>query len=124
MKQCLSCGQELVGRQRKYCSRRCKNNYINQSHQSYQAQQRRGRERKIMLIELNGGRCDACGYDRNYSALEFHHAKPEEKVFQLDLRSLSNRKWESILDEAEKCRLLCSNCHAELHNPDCFLKGE
>ncbi len=45
----------------------------------------------------------------------------EEKEFQLDLRSLSNRKWESILIEAEKCILLCSNCHSELHNPDCVV---
>ena len=124
MKKCVSCGQQLDGRQKKYCSRKCKNSYTNQSHQSYQAQQRRGRERKIRLIELNGGKCESCGYDRNYSALEFHHLEPKNKSFQLDLRALSNRKWEFILLEAKKCRLLCSNCHAELHNPDCLLKGK
>ncbi len=62
-----------------------------------------------------------CGYDKNYAALEFHHKVPIEKLFQLDLRSLSNRSWDAILEEAKKCQLLCSNCHAEYHNPDCRL---
>ena len=63
--------------------------------------------------------CEDCGYDRNFAALEFHHTDPTTKNFQLDLRSLSNRKWASILAEMEKCVLLCSNCHSERHNPDC-----
>ncbi|MGD8926750.1 MAG: hypothetical protein PVG20_07855, partial [Thioalkalispiraceae bacterium] len=66
-----------------------------------------------------GNECELCGYAKNHAALEFHHTKPEEKIFQLDLRSLSNRRWELILEEAQKCQLLCSNCHAELHNPEC-----
>ena len=122
MGECLQCGGELRGRQRKYCSRVCKNTYLNQAHQSYNAQQRRGRDRKLELIGLKGGRCEKCGYDKNYSALEFHHREPEHKRFQLDLRALSNRKWDLILEEIDKCTLLCSNCHAELHNPDCALK--
>ena len=121
MKKCIQCGKMLVGKQRKYCSRQCKNNYNNQSYQSYQAQQSRGRSRKVELIKLKGSQCVACGYNQNFSALEFHHVDPKTKLFQLDLRSLSNRKWERVLEEAKKCRLLCSNCHAELHNPDCSL---
>ena len=124
MSVCLSCGIVLTGRQKKYCSRQCKNSYTNQSHQSYQAQQRRGRQRKLELIKLKGGRCRLCGYDRNYSALEFHHTQPHDKGFSLDLRALSNRKWEKVLIEVEKCILLCSNCHAELHNPECSLHTE
>jgi hypothetical protein len=72
------------------------------------------------LIRLKGKKCEECGYGRNSAALEFHHTGPALKEFQLDLRSLSNRKWQLVLAEAEKCRLLCSNCHAELHNPECM----
>ena len=61
-----------------------------------------------------------CGYDRNYSALEFHHRRPDSKKLQLDLRSLSNRSWNMILEEARNCDLVCSNCHHEIHNPDCL----
>ena len=117
---CLNCGKSLTGRQRKYCSRDCKNQDYNQTYQSYLAQQKRGRERKLELIKLKGNRCEKCGYSKNHAALEFHHIIPNEKSFQLDLRSLSNRRWEVILKEVKKCHLLCSNCHAEMHNPDCF----
>jgi hypothetical protein len=26
--------------------------------------------------------------------------------------------WDTLLEEIEKCRLLCHNCHAETHHPD------
>ena len=120
-KECLQCSKVLSGRQSKYCSRQCKNIYLNHSLQSYKAQQVRGRKRKLELIRLHGNKCGVCGYDKNYAALEFHHEVPADKSFQLDLRSLSNRSWEVILEEAKKCLLLCSNCHAEHHNPDCHL---
>ena len=119
---CINCGKKLSGRQRKFCSRECKNIHNNQLFQSYQAQQRRGRERKLKLIGLNGGKCKRCSYSLNYAALEFHHIKPNTKEFQLDLRSLSNRTWEAVLKEAKKCVLLCSNCHAEEHNPACKMQ--
>jgi hypothetical protein len=70
-----------------------------------------------MLVELMGGKCSLCGYGKNYSALEFHHEIPAVKQFPLDLRSLSNRGWRRIMAEARKCRLICSNCHKEIHYP-------
>jgi 5-methylcytosine-specific restriction endonuclease McrA len=72
---------------------------------------------------MSGGCCSICGYKKNYSALQFHHLNPEDKVFNLDGRKLSNTNWESIKKEWEKCQLLCSNCHAEIHNPDKEMKG-
>jgi hypothetical protein len=75
----------------------------------------------LALIGLQGACCEMCGYSRNFSALEFHHTDPQTKEFQLDLRSLSNRKWVRILEEAKKCILVCSNCHKEIHNPECTI---
>ena len=118
---CVICSSALTGRQRKFCSRKCKNQDTNSVHQSYLAQQQRGRQRKLQLIQLKGKRCGHCGYGRNHAALEFHHLDWRTKAFPLDLRSLSNRRWSEVLVEAEKCVLLCSNCHAEVHNPDCAL---
>ena len=119
---CVECGKQLSGRQRKFCSRECKNKSGNINYQSYLAQQRRGRLRKLELIKMYRGCCKNCGYCKNFAALEFHHVNSDSKSFQLDLRSLSNRKWSVIVEEAEKCILLCSNCHAELHNPDCLME--
>ncbi len=62
-------------------------------------------------------------HERNHAALEFHHARPGTKSFQLDLRSLSNRSWERVLEESVKCILVCGNCHAEVHNPGCEIRS-
>jgi hypothetical protein len=110
---CIKCNAPLKGKQTMFCSSSCKNNSL----QSYQAQQARGLKRKFSAIEKLGGECSICGYKRNTSALTFHHTNPKDKSFQLDLRSLSNRKQAVIDDEIRKCILVCHNCHAELHNP-------
>jgi len=120
---CYVCEQALQGKQTKYCSTSCKAKSTNNAFQNYEAQRKRGRDRKMALIQAKGSRCEVCGYNRNASALCFHHRNPPEKLFQLDLRDLSNRTWESLLSEAEKCILLCQNCHAELHHPDMNLNA-
>jgi len=85
---------------------------------NYSAQKIRGIKRKLELIKRRGGKCEICGYDKNLSALEFHHKNPEDKEFPLDAKHLSNRTMEKINKEFDKCILLCANCHAEIHNPD------
>jgi len=87
------------------------------SKKSYDISKKRGIERKIKLIEILGGSCESCGYKKNLGALEFHHVIPEEKKFKLDVRTLTNKKWDFILEELKKCKLLCANCHAEKHYP-------
>lgn len=113
---CIVCKNVLSGKQSLYCSIKCKNSV----HQSYPAQKKRGLERKLYFVTKLGGKCTSCGYATNLSALAFHHLNGKE--FQLDARSLSNRKIEPILNEIEKCILLCNNCHAETHNPSLDLE--
>lgn len=83
---------------------------------NYDKQCERALKRKLELIEYKGGKCECCGYDKNIAAFEFHHLNPELKSFQLDSRHLSNTKIESLIKEADKCILLCANCHREIHN--------
>jgi hypothetical protein len=111
---CIICGSELSGRQTQFCSPTCKNKH----HQSYEAQKKRGLARKQTLVKMAGGCCTRCGYDRNLAALTFHHTDPDAKGFKLDMRSLSNRRWDAITAELAKCILVCHNCHAELHSPN------
>jgi hypothetical protein len=85
---------------------------------TYQYQKNRGLERKTKLVNSMGGCCQCCGYKNNLAALHFHHVNPKEKIFVLDVRNLTNRKWDCILQEAKKCQVLCANCHAEEHYPD------
>src|SRR5579871_3420399 len=109
---CRICSKVLKGKQTLYCSLDCKNAF----HQSYPSQKKRGINRKLRLIEQLGGKCSRCGYSANLAALAFHHLGGKE--FKLDARSLSNRKIAPILVEVAKCKLICHNCHAEIHNPN------
>lgn len=54
-----------------------------------------------------------CGYDRCYRALVLHHPNPAEKEFGIAKRLSAPV---AVLEkEADKCVLLCSNCHIEEH---------
>ena len=63
-------------------------------------------ERKGALILMLGGECIQCGSEE---LLEFDHINPDEKLF--NIADGLARRWESILEEIEKCQLLCRECH-------------
>ena len=71
-------------------------------------------EFKTKIVELAGGKCWGCGYDRCMKAMVFHHMKPGSKDFALSKRHYYS--WKRIKLEIEKCALLCANCHAEVHS--------
>lgn len=68
---------------------------------------------KLRLIAEAGGRCRLCGYDRFPGALHFHHLDPETKAFGLSRQGVY-RSLARARAEAQKCALLCANCHAEV----------
>ena len=109
---CIVCSSLLKGRQRSFCSYRCK--IKGQSNVVYANQKRRGISRKNKLLAHIGGKCVRCGYDRCLRALTFHHRDPAAKAFALDARNCSNRSHEVLTAEAAKCDFLCANCHAEI----------
>ena len=66
---------------------------------------------KNYIVDLLGGECVLCGYKRCRRALHFHHINPHEK--ETNISNLTNIN--QIKLELEKCILLCSNCHCEVH---------
>ena len=76
--------------------------------------QKRRRNRKRDLVEAYGGRCIECGYSGCLEALQFHHRDAATKLF-----SLANftGSYNEMRAEAEKCDLLCANCHRLRHIP-------
>jgi len=61
--------------------------------------------------------CTRCGYNKCYSALEFHHRIPDEKEHDpASLISSSHKKINDIFKELDKCDLVCANCHREIHD--------
>ena len=73
----------------------------------------RRRKLKHELVQYKGGKCEICGYDKCEAALDFHHLNPEEK--ELQLSSGKTHSLEKMKLEADKCILVCANCHREIH---------
>jgi hypothetical protein len=72
-----------------------------------------------MSVEYKGGKCSSCGYNKCIAALEFHHLDPSKKDFSIS-SSGNTRSWNKVKEELDKCVLLCSNCHREVHtNENC-----
>ena len=69
-------------------------------------------QQKLLLVEEHGGKCLHCGYSVA-RVLQFHHLEPQHKDFTIGYRPSANIA--TLRKEAEKCILLCPNCHAEKH---------
>lgn len=70
--------------------------------------------RREQLVNYKGGECERCGIILPYYAYDFHHRDPQAKSFPLSQRYMSSR-WDRLLDEADKCHLLCACCHRIVH---------
>ena len=104
VKECAICHKTFINPTRKeFNGLVCKN--CSRNYQTYY--------KKTKAIEYLGGKCEICGYDKNISALDFHHKNPEEKEISVSL--LYQYSWERMKEELDKCQLLCANCHRELH---------
>jgi len=76
---------------------------------------------KVRAMKYGGGECQKCGYDKCWRALHFHHVDPSKKefsIFESRPGFKKVRNWELLKKEIDKCVLLCSNCHTELHAED------
>lgn len=127
MRRCGRCGQlkpfadfawrrKSKGQRHNYC-RPChaayhrehylanKQRYVSQAHARKQALYL---ERTRYLIEYFGSHpCVDCG-ESDPVVLEFDHLA--DKKFDIGA-ALPYRNWQSILDEIEKCEVVCRNCH-------------
>lgn len=75
---------------------------------------KRRQDVKRLLVEYKGGRCERCGYEGHQAVYDFHHTDPDEKEFMIGCNS-AHRALATLKGEADKCMLLCSNCHREKH---------
>lgn len=105
-KKCSRCGEtdpsKFYGRKKTICGK-CHSKYTTQ----------KGREKKLKAVEYKGGKCEICGYDKCINALDFHHKDPSQK--DLSFKSKRGWSWNKLKVELDKCILVCSNCHREIH---------
>ena len=67
-------------------------------------------KRKQLLHMLKENGCAVCGYNKYDGSLHFHHVNPEDKKYIINRDTLSRK---DLVEELNKCILLCSNCHGE-----------
>lgn len=108
-RKCHRCGTtdvtKFYGRRMDYCGK-CFNKQKLES----------GHKRRDWAINLLGGKCVVCGFDKWNSGLDMHHICPSEK----DICFRGFRYWsmERCKKELEKCVLICRTCHAGVHSGD------
>jgi hypothetical protein len=68
-------------------------------------------------------KCEKCSEDNTW-CLEFHHKNKEKKDFSISniigSQSFSERWKKVVLDEINKCSILCANCHRKEHYNEYF----
>jgi len=98
-------------RQRYWENREC----INEYNRQYSKQNREKikettrnlkHKKKEFLIQHLGGKCNGCGITEN---LQFDHIDRKTKSFTIG--KSFGRKLVDLIEEANKCQLLCKSCH-------------
>lgn len=113
---CRVCGKLIAGN-KNFCSNDCREiiytkNRLERAKKSGSYVISWRQRTKLRAIAYKGGCCQICGYDKSVRALQFHHLNSGEKDFNI---SKVTKSWQTVKSELDKCILLCSNCHAEVH---------
>lgn len=70
---------------------------------------------KIALVEAFGHKCAYCGLEAEPVLYDFHHLNPSEKKFGIGASANTHSRMDSW-NEAQKCVMLCANCHRRIEN--------
>lgn len=68
---------------------------------------------KDTAIAYLGGKCEVCDVIGDRRIYDFHHTRPEHKDFNIS--SAKSLTFNKIINELDKCVLVCANCHQEIH---------
>ena len=108
---CEKCGETDPDR---FYKRRNRNTNYSRCKTCHNKEQiERYRDYKKKAVEYKGGKCECCGYNKCMAALDFHHVDSSEK--DSNWKKMRAWKFEKVKKELDKCRLVCRNCHAEIH---------
>lgn len=103
----------------KYC-KECFKQYMREKHKNgYNVKtNERTRNRRlkhitaVTKIKKQIGKC-ACCPETEVACFVLHHLDPTQKDFGIGENIV--RSWKLIINEIEKCVVVCCNCHAKIH---------
>jgi hypothetical protein len=98
------------------CSRSTITYYLNPKYHERGYFINRRNEIKSKAVEYKGGKCSICKYNKCLAALEFHHLNPYDKDEDLGSLTKQGKSFENLIEELDKCILVCANCHREIHS--------
>ena len=104
----------------KKCRLLCENCHTEKHYYEDNKGDKSRRNDKLIYLEYKGDKCEICGYNKCEAALSFHHRNSSEKSFWIGslsqrITNISELK-NYIIDELDKCDVLCRNCHYEKHS--------
>ena len=70
-------------------------------------------KQKAAAVAYKNNKCGRCGISGNQEIFDFHHHR--DKKDTVSNLIANNRKWSIILEELDKCEMLCCMCHKESH---------
>jgi hypothetical protein len=68
---------------------------------------------KVNEYKLSKG-CYLCGYKKYAGALDFHHVNNDKDGNIGNM--IRRRNYKKLWKEIDKCQVVCSNCHREIHH--------
>ena len=117
---CPQCGVDRICEKRnayRICAKCFKNRgkKFDQEEYSKKRYKEIKRTSKEYAIKYKGGCCELCGIDNlPQCCYHFHHKDPSAKKFSVSPK-LAQKITDEVLEEIDKCLLLCANCHAIVH---------
>ena len=93
--------------------------YREENQEALVAKRRARREVNVAyLSSLRPLKCESCGYDKSFAALDFHHTDPGQKEHNKDSMGrwlIFSLKGFQAKIQSVGFTILCANCHRELH---------
>jgi len=82
----------------------------NNKRSSAHRKDRSATNKRVIWAILSRVGCEVCG-EKNPLVLEFDHINPADKSGEMAQMISKGTSLDKLLDELEKCRIVCANCH-------------
>lgn len=103
--------QKINGRC-KECSRKYSKQHYLKNKNKYNQRDKATRDKytEILTIKKNSP-CMDCGVEYPHYVMDFDHREPEKKHFSVSSARRMGKSLKLMLEEIDKCDVVCANCH-------------